>query len=165
MGVLLVIVLVVLAAGGGFAYALASSSKKKYEAQGQMVPGVASTAPASWAGDHSPEAKLHRRLVDAVAAVRANSAVDSVSTARATFEQEALVLDQRLVAAAALPASVRAEPMAKVEAAVVALEAAAATLALQGATDPAALTEAVNDVDERMRALAEARAELDRTDP
>jgi hypothetical protein len=166
VGIVLLIVALVVAAGGGAAIALASSSKRKYARQGQIVPGVESKAPASWAGAHTPEAKLHRRLGNAVAAVRANAAVDAFSSARTTFEAEALALDERLVAAAALPESVRAEPMAKVAAAVDALEAAAGALALQQAHgDPAVLAGAVNDVDERMRALAEARAELDRADP
>lgn len=163
MGLLAIIALVVVAVGAGAGLALARSAARAYERQGQIVPGVPSRAPASWAGAHTPEARLHRRLVDAVAAVRANEAVDAVASARATFETEALAVDERLVAAAALPASVRGEALAKVEAAVVALEQAAAGFALEGFTSgAAALDRAVAEVDERMRALAEARAELDR---
>jgi hypothetical protein len=166
MKILVLIIVVLIVAVLAFGVSLASSSKRKYARQGQVVPGVSSKAPASWAGSHAPEALLHRRLRDAVTAVRANRAVDSVSTARATFEQEALALDEKLIAVAALPRSVREEPMAKVTAAVEALEAAAGSLALQQLqSDPAALNRAVNDVDERMKALAEARAELDQVEP
>lgn len=41
-----------------------------------LIPGVPTNAPASWAGSHDPEARMHRRLRDALAALRANRDFD-----------------------------------------------------------------------------------------
>ncbi len=65
--------------------------QEEVRAQGQIVPGAASTAPASWAGAHTPEAKLHRRLGDAVGRGAGQRRRRPVLVRRpVTFEQEAL---------------------------------------------------------------------------
>lgn len=157
------VVLVVLGAAVGVA-----SIRRHYAASNEVVPGVASTAPAEWAGAHTPEALLHRRLRDAVVALRANPELDAASLhdARVTLEQHALTVDQRLVAVAALPAGVRAEPLASVTSAVDALEKAVASLAAARAGEAAASVDAaVRDVNERVALLAAARAELEDPPP
>jgi hypothetical protein len=78
------------------------------------------------------------------------------------LERQALAVDDRLVAVAALAAPRRAAPLTQVAAAVDAVEAAVATLATAGAGDgAAALDAAVAEVGQRLAFLAEARAELD----
>ena len=105
------------------------SQREKFAKANEVVPGSASKAPAEWAGAHSPEARLHRRLRDAVAALRANPAMEDawMLESRVALEQQALTVDDRLIAVAALPERVRGERMAAVAAAVDAVEEAVAT--------------------------------------
>jgi hypothetical protein len=106
---LIIVALLVLsiAAVGVFSVMLAARSKKEFAEQNEVVPGQKSPAPASWAGAHSREAKLHRRLGDAVRGARANPRFVELGLASQmnTIEAEALAIDERLVAAASLPRS------------------------------------------------------------
>ncbi len=149
------------------AIALARTSKKKFEDDNVIVAGQDTGAPAAWAGAHSPEARLHRRIRDAVRALQANADLDGQLTeARVRLEGEAVAIDRRLVAAAALPESVRAEPMERVTAAVVALEQAAADAVLAAdLTDESVIGETTQAINDRLTALAEARAALDEEAP
>lgn len=161
--------LVVAAAAVG-GVALAVTSKRQYRAANEVIPGRPTNAPAAWAGAHTPEARLHRRLVDVVAALRAHPLLDEGTgrlEARVALEEQVAAIDEQLVAAAALPERVRAEPLAQVERQVVAVEQAAATLAAAGdPTDgPAAIEQHVDDVRRQLDDLARIRAELDATPP
>ncbi len=150
------------------AAAIAFRSKRSFVESNEIVPGTATRAPTSWAGAHSPEAKLHRRLRDAVLAVRAEPTLTDPGSpgSRAILEQAALDIDDRLIAAAALPATHRDAAIGAVEPAVVALEDAIAKLAAPAgaATSQQALDDAIGAVQSRLIALAEARAELDQLD-
>lgn len=152
---LAVVVLAVL----GAAAAVVSSTRRRYVAANQVVPGTATHAPPSWAGAHSPEARLHRRLRDAVTALRANPALEDAWAleSRVSLEQHALAVDERLVAVAALPEGVRAEPLRSVAAAVDAVEAAVASLASAGPDleRPQGLDQAMAQVEERVAQLAQ----------
>jgi hypothetical protein len=132
------------------------SQKRKYGEANLVVPGTATRAPAEWAGAHSPEARLHRRLRDAVAALRANPATEDAwrMDARLSLEQQALVVDERLIAVAALPDRVRGEPLAAVSAAVDAVEAAVASyVAGPAASEPSGLDRAIAEVESRVAGL------------
>src|ERR1700749_3974291 len=61
----------------------------------QLIPGRPTRAPRAWAVSHDPEAKLHRRLRDAMTALHAADSFDTGSTVvlRADLEQTALNLD------------------------------------------------------------------------
>jgi hypothetical protein len=159
---------VVLAGLAGFAVALSVRARREFAAQNQVVPGVDSPAPASWAGAHSPEAVLHRRLRDAVAALRANPQFTALGLApqRERIEAEALALDARLVAAAALPPPHGAAAVARCEPLVAQLEATVAELVTRVDTGASRelLEGAVAEADLRLRALEEARAEVERID-
>ena len=98
----------------GFGVALSVRGKRDFAKQNEVVPGIASPAPASWAGAHSPEAKLHRRLADAVRAVNGNPRLGELGLSMQTkqIEAEAMAIDERLVAAAGLPSSHRAVAVA-----------------------------------------------------
>jgi hypothetical protein len=159
--VLLVLLLVAIVLGVIGAVALAVRSRKEFREGNEVVPGVRSPAPASWAGAHTPEARLHRRLRDAMAALRTSG--DDGMGVRPQLEQAALSLDERLVAVAALAPRTREQPLADVEAAVVALEDAVAALTAGGST--AIGPGVVDEVSAHLRFLAEARAELDRLEP
>lgn len=131
----------------------------------EVVPGVPTRAPIAWAGAHTPEARLHRRLRDAVSSARAMGDGARAQSARATIEQEALALDERLIVDAALPEPLRGEPLARLKAAVRHLEQAVATLAASAAElDAAAMERTLAATDEHLRLLAEASAEIDRLD-
>ena len=162
-GVIVFLVLVVLAAVVA-ATVVVRSGKRNYAKANEVVPGTATQAPAEWAGAHSPEARLHRRLRDAVEALRANPAMEDAwrMDARVSLEQHALTVDERLVAVAALPERVRVEPMASVAAAVEAVEAAAASLvAGPGPEARSGLDRAMAEVDQWVAKLPRADGGLE----
>ncbi|MEL6891827.1 MAG: hypothetical protein AAFP84_09535 [Actinomycetota bacterium] len=152
----------------GFGVALAVRSKREFGEQNQVVPGRPSPAPASWAGAHSREAKLHRRLGDAVKGAHQNPRFVELGLApqMAQIDTQALAIDERLVAAANLPASHRDTAIDAVEAHVVELEQTIADLVTSvSVTDSRAqLEQAVSAADIRLQALAEARAIVEEAD-
>jgi len=160
---LIVIVVLAVLAGGGGLTALALRSKSDYDAGNEVVPGVPTKAPASWGGAHTPEALLHRRLRTAVLAARAAATV-GLGDARSTIEQTALAIDDRLIAAAALPHGHRERAVAGLTGAVESLEHAVASMSAlrPGNAQHAELDEAVHDVQIRLDALAQARDEVER---
>lgn len=158
MVAVVVLVVLVLAVLGGAA-AVVSSTRRRYVLSNQIVPGTATRAPASWAGAHTPEARLHRRLRDAVTALRANPAMEDAWAleSRVSLEQHAVAVDERLIAVAALPEGVRTEPLRTVIAAVDAVEAAVASLASSGLDldRHAGLDQAMAQVEQRVAELAQ----------
>ncbi|HUR23308.1 MAG TPA: hypothetical protein VMZ73_05490 [Acidimicrobiales bacterium] len=130
------------------------TQKRNFAAANVVVPGTDTKAPAEWAGAHTPEARLHRRLRDAVASLRANPAMEDafMMDARVSLEQQALAVDERLMAVAALPERVRTEPMASVAAAVDAVEAAVAAL-VSGPESKNQLDQAMVEVSARVAQL------------
>ena len=162
----LLVVLVVLALVGA-AGGIALAQHRRRDRDNQVVPGRPTRAPRSWAGAHSAEARLHRRLRDAVRGLRGLAGVDP--TTRAEVERHVLDLDDRLVAVASLPADQRQAPLGVLAEQVAAVEEAVgrfATDGLDGRTDAGAGLTALS---ERLDALAAAHAELDalerRSDP
>lgn len=147
-----VVVLVLLVASAVVAATVVvRAQKRKFAEANVVVPGISTAAPGEWAGAHTPEARLHRRLRDAVAALRANPAMEDafLMDARVSLEQQALAVDDRLVAVAALPERVRAEPLASVSAAVDAVEAAVAAM-VAGPTGRSGLDAAMAEVTDRV---------------
>jgi len=142
----------------------AMRNKASFAASNQIVPGTPGRAPVEWAGAHTPEALLHRRLVVAAAAARAQTGAGDVQQA---VERGALEIDDRLIAAAALPAANRAAAIAAIEPSVLALENAVSGVKgspLDAAPATPALDSAVTEVQNRLDAVAEARAEVDQLD-
>lgn len=158
------------AVGAIFAFgaALTIRSKRDFSEANEVVPGVTSPAPASWAGAHSAEAKLHRRLGEAVRGARNNPRLVELGLAAQTkqIETEALAIDERLVAAAGLPASHRGDAVQALEEHVVALEAAVAALITSTTVGDSKelLSQAVSEADIKLQALAQARAEVEQLD-
>ena len=151
-----VVVLLFVASAVVAAAVVVRTNKRKFAEANVVVPGTTTKAPAEWAGAHTPEARMHRRLRDAMAALQANPAVEDafMLDARVSLEQQALAVDQRLIAVAALPERVRADPLASVASAVDAVEAAVAALAVG--------PEAGSGLDRAMAEVAERVARLDR---
>lgn len=128
--VLVVIAVVVVLAVVLFAVALARKGRSQYAAQGA---GLAPDAPAEWSGAHSPEAKLHRRLVAAARTLSAQPLGDATAIERrVTIEQQLRELDQHLVAVARVPGPDTASRIAELEPQVAAAEKAVADLATAG---------------------------------
>ena len=152
----------------GFGVALTVSSKREFRQANEIVPGLKSSAPASWAGAHSPEAKLHRRLGDAVRAAHANPKFKELGLSAKTDQVglEAQAIDDRLIAAAALPQSHRAEAVEALAPAVQDLEDAVAALirSTTVAESKELLQQSVSEADIKLQALAKARAEVERID-
>jgi hypothetical protein len=166
--VITALLILAVAAVIGFGVALAVRSKKEFTEQNQVVPGRPSPAPASWAGAHSREAKLHRRLGDAVKGAHANPRFVELGLAAQmqAIDAEAMAIDERLVAAAALPAAHKDAAIDPLEANVAQLEAAIAELvtSITVADSKAQLEVAVSAADLKLQALAEARAEVEMID-
>ncbi len=171
MTLLLLAGILVVAAGIVGATALAVRSKRKFQADNEVIPGRPTTAPAEWAGAHTPEARMHRRLVDVVAALRAHPLLEEgtgMLEARVTLEEQVAAIDEQLVAVAALPERVRADPLARIDQQVGLVEQAAADLAAAGAptgADPAAIEQQVDDIGRHLDELVRIRAELDAIPP
>jgi hypothetical protein len=174
IGLVLLLALVVAVAGAVGAVALAMRSRRQFVAANELIPGRPTRAPASWAGSHDPEAVLHRRLRDAMAALRANQAFDhdgGLLDVRVELEEQALAIDDELVAVAALPRLHRHEPLRKVTEAVNSIETAVAELASRAVTESGPrLEDVLRRIRERTTLVDEIRAELDQlpdagTDP
>lgn len=126
--VIIVIVVVVLACVVGFAVALAAKGRRT--ATRALGSGLAPDVPREWAGAHSPEAKLHRRLVAAASSLSALPLGDAAEIERrVAVEHQIRGLDEQLVAAAAVPEPRRAEAVAGIEPLVTAAESAVARIA------------------------------------
>ena len=153
MTVVVVLLLFVVSAAVA-ATVVVRTQRRKFAEANVIVPGATTKAPAEWAGAHTPEARLHRRLRDAVAAVRANPAMEDAfrMDARVSLEQQALAVDERLIAVAALPEGVRAGPLASVADAVDAVEAAVAAL-VSGPGARSSLDQAMAEVTDRVARL------------
>lgn len=165
MGFLVVLAALAVLSGVAVAAVVALRTKAAFERSNELIPGVRSAAPASWAGSHEPEARLHRRLRQALAALRANQAFDhdgSLLDLRVELEQQAVEVDQQLVATAALPVHLRSDPLERLSGAVASLEQAVADLAGSSAAETSArLSRALDDVRSRTGLVAQARAALD----
>lgn len=152
----------------GFGVALAVASKRQFSEQNEIVPGTKSPAPVSWAGAHSREAKLHRRLGDAVKGAHENPKFVELGLGAQmkSIEAEALAIDERLVAAAALSAAHKDAAIDPLEANVVELETTIADMVMgvSVADSKELLEQAVSAADIRLEALAQARAEVEQVD-
>ncbi len=127
---LAVVLLVGLVVAGAGVAAVAALVMRNRQRRNRVVPDVATQAPSSWAGAHTPLARLHRRLRAAVEAVRAVPDPDgALISARVEVEQAALAVDEHLVALNGLAERERATRMAQATAAVASVEEAAARLA------------------------------------
>jgi uncharacterized membrane protein YccC len=165
MVVVLGVAVLAVGAVAGFGAVLALRSKKTYADTNEVVPGITSSAPASWAGAHTPEAKLHRRLGAAVRAAQSNPRFTRFGLSEQInhVTSAALAIDERLIAAAVLPEPHRAAALADVEQQVAGLEGVVASLARSPSVDysKALLEQSMSEADLTLEVLARARAEVD----
>lgn len=134
--VLVVLVACVAAAAGVFV--MTRRIRAGALAANEIIPGQATNAPASWAGSHDPEARLHRRIRDALALLRSDPKLEYDGAridARVRIEMAATDLDNRLITAAASPARLREPIAAQADSVVTELENVAAALSAGGEID------------------------------
>jgi hypothetical protein len=130
VALILILALIVGMAAAGVAVVHHRQQRSLTDAN-QVIPGRPTRAPRSWAVSHDPEARLHRRLRDAMTALHAVNAFDTGTTIvlRADLEQTALDLDDHLVGVAQLAPNHREELLATIAATVDSIEAAVARYA------------------------------------
>lgn len=128
MGTVIVVVIVLVLLGVvAFAVALAGKSKRRAKEALGLSSALAANVPREWAGAHSPEAKLHRRLAAAATSLSGQPMGGVVEIEkRVAVEQQILQLDEQLVAAAAVPGPRRTELLAEIEPLVTAVESSVA---------------------------------------
>lgn len=163
MSLVLALVLVVVV-GGAAALALGARKVKDNTRQGQqLVAGRPSAAPLGWAGAHTPEAKLHRRLVAAMSGLRAATNDDVLVMANVeVVEREALKIEQQLVAASQIADRLKGPALEELGTAVDQIENVAAQLIQRSAELSSGDVQAqLTELSERLALLDEARAELD----
>ncbi|WP_227982502.1 hypothetical protein [Nocardia spumae] len=165
--VLLLLLAFLVVTGGVIAVGVVAwnHQRRRITAENQVVPGIATRAPESWARSHDPEARLHRRLRDAVAALRAVPAYDTAATVtlRADLEQSAAALDDHLVAISGLRPELRQPPRDRAAEAVTTIEAGVAEYA-RAATqpDPSAVAAGLAGVREQLRIVGDIQQGLGR---
>lgn len=152
------------AAAGAAAVALGAQRVKQNARRGQEIaPGQRSAAPLGWAGAHTPEARLHRRLGQAMSGLRQATEDDPMVTANVdVIEREALRIEHQLVAASHLPARLKDPAIEELSVAVDQIEDVSAQLILHSAELSAGdVTTRLDELSERLQLLDQARAELD----
>jgi hypothetical protein len=162
---LVVAAILLFAAGIGIGLAVARAGgggRRRAGVAGTGAGGVA--VPASWARSHDPEARLHRRIRQVATALAALPADGVAADVRDKVERAAGALDERLVAVAALPERVKAEPLAHVTREVEGLEEAVADVTTRTAAG-GDIQPALQALAERLALLDAARAELDSLAP
>jgi hypothetical protein len=127
----LVVVLAVTAVAV-FAVALARRSKAQLAAGLESPSGMPAGAPAEWAGQHTPEAKMHRRLIGLAKSLATIPLGGAAQIERhVALEQRIQELDQRLIGLASVPEAARREATDAMEPEVAAAEAAVGALATE----------------------------------
>jgi hypothetical protein len=127
--------IVALAVLGSALYFATDSNRrvKRFARSTDLIPGQPGRAPAEWAKSGAPEAVLHQRIRYAIADVhKAGIAVavpvppESAAAAPPTdlgdLDAAVFALDDRLIAAAQLPAERKSEELAAIEPKVASLE-------------------------------------------
>ena len=130
----------------------------------QVSAGRPTLAPPSWALSHDPEARLHRRLRDAVAALATVSTVETGTSLilRVDLEQGAADLDDHLVAISRLPPADRAARLQTAAAAVECIEAGVAHYVAAALPAPAAPQAELGAAQRQLDAAGDLRNRLDR---
>lgn len=158
------IIAVILVAGvAGAFYAGAQRVKQNTRKSQQLAPGTPSAVPLGWAGAHTPEAKLHRRLGQAMSGLRAATDDDLMVTANVeVVEREALKIEQQLVAASMMAERLKGPAIDELSAAVDQIENVSAQLIQRSAELSSGDVQAqLAELSERLDLLDQARAELD----
>lgn len=163
---LLVFIALVVASGAtlflGGAQAVGRNAKKSME----LVPGTPARAPANWFGSHEAEAKLFRRLQEAVLGVHAmgQEQPGSFDTV-ASIERQALRLEEQLLAASHIADRLKPGVIDQLESAVAQIEEiAAAVIGRDAGMLGSGVKQELDELAERLQLIDQARAQLDEGD-
>lgn len=165
-GIILGILFVVVAGGAAAVAALALGAQrvKQNARRGQQLsPGTPSAVPLGWAGAHTPEAKLHRRLGQAMSGLRAATEDDALVMANVeVVEREALKIEKQLVSASMMAERLKGPAIEELAAAVDQIENVSAQLIQRSAElSSGDVQDQLSELSERLELLDQARAELD----
>src|ERR1700712_913195 len=139
------------------------SQKRALTRDNQLIRGRPTLAPPSWAVSHEPEARLHRRLRDAMAALHGADSLDTGSTIvlRADLEQTTIDLDNHLVAVSQLSSVHKNELLQSITVTVECIEGAVARYATAStAPDTAALEADLATVQRQLDVTSELQRRL-----
>ncbi len=165
LAVIAVVAALTVAGVGALWYFGSSAVKRNATKKQEIVPGVKSAAPLGWVGAHTPEAKLHRRLRDAVAGLRAVADANVAANVN-VLEQEALKVEGQLVAAAGLADRIKPPALEQLEVAVTQIENVAGRLIHRSAELSSGDVQAqLAELSTRLELLDQARAELEDPQP
>ncbi|MCX4092702.1 hypothetical protein [Nocardia sp. alder85J] len=162
--VLLLALVVIIGGVAGVLLVVGNHQRREAAHDNQVIPGTPTRAPVSWARSHDPEARLHRRLRDAMTALHAVAAYDTAASLsmRSGLEQSALAVDHHLVAVAGLPRSHRDQQLPELTRAVETIEAGVADYTLATTKpDLSALEADLSAVQSKLDAVTEIRRTLD----
>lgn len=101
-GMLIAGLLVVLVAAA-LAVVLGRRSRALRAARRPVVPGMPTGAPAEWAEAHTPQARMHRRLVELALEVHQLPLADDATDRAVAAQNRIAELDSRLIAVGAGP--------------------------------------------------------------
>ncbi|MDZ7675697.1 MAG: hypothetical protein U5K30_11600 [Acidimicrobiales bacterium] len=160
------LIALVLVAVGVVAY-VAYRNARDFSEANEVVPGVPTRAPGSWAGAHHPAARLHRRLRDTIDALRINASLDdpAMGPIRTELEQQALAVDDRLVAINELPRPTRDESLEQVEKTVRTIEQAVASIVGLRGPSLEDVEQGIEAAQARLMLVQSAREELESLAP
>ena len=165
--IFLIIALVIGAAlAGGALMFGARAVKRGADKRLELVPGVPSQAPTSWAGSHAVEAKLHRRLVAATSSLRRTGDLDpTLAPSVSNVANEAVRLEAELVNAAAMAEPLRGKVVTQLTEAVEAIEGVVERAVLDRTNSgPNAVARELEAFDDRIAAIRQAWTEIDDLD-
>lgn len=149
--IIAIVVLAVIAAFAFWALKLVREGRRVQAGDGaalELYPGQdVAGIPASWARGHDPEARLHRRMRDALSALRAAPDFDATFIdTRVRLEMAAADLDRRLVASAPLRVEQKQQLLDQAGQAVGALESVTSTMLAGRAPEQPALESALKQL-------------------
>lgn len=144
MGFLIIVAVIAAVAlavlGGALWFAYDSGRRvQRFARSTDLIPGQPGRAPTQWTRSGTPEAQLHQRVRYAIADVHgagsavaipvpADSAAAGAPTDLGELDAAVFALDDRLIAAAGLPAEDKTAELAAIETLVAALEGLTGTL-------------------------------------
>jgi hypothetical protein len=136
MTAIVIVVLLACVAAGAGVLVMTRRIRESAQRSNEIIPGRPTNAPAAWAGSHDPEARLHRRIRDALALLRDDPGLSHDGEridATVRLELAATDLDNWLVSVSKTPPRLRETALAHADTAVTELENVAAGLSAGGA--------------------------------
>jgi hypothetical protein len=130
-GIVVLLVLVACLAAAAGVFVMTTRIRGGAQRANEIIPGQPTDAPVSWSGSHDPEARLHRRIRDALSLLRSDPKSDYDGAridARVRLEIAATALDNRLITASKTPPRLREPLVTHADAAVTELENLAAEI-------------------------------------